>query len=136
MNNTTILVGVLASALLCSGYTYNEKPIARTDVLNLELKKLPFQRDYLFPGETEWEYEVSLNLRSNVWRFYIESDITGQTRGSRFRNMWWDYTLGLHLFPAIDVVWDHRSQHKLDAASERFPVRDSYGIRINLLQGE
>ncbi len=105
--------------------------LAKVEYLNLELKRLPYQRDYLVPEQTVWDHEVSLNMKLELKRLWLESDLTGQTAQGRFRNMWWDYTMGLSIVPELDLVWDHRSQHLLDWEQDKFPVRDSYGIRIN-----
>ena len=105
--------------------------LAKVEYLNLELKRLPYQRDYLVPEQTAWDHEVSLNMKLELKRLWLESDLTGQTAQGRFRNMWWDYTLGVSIIPELDLVWDHRSQHSLDWEQDKFPIRDSYGIRIN-----
>lgn len=101
---------------------------------NLELKRMPFQRDYFFKDQEDWGYEISLKLKYQKRSIFLESDITGQTFDSRFRNVWWDYTVGVKVTSEIDIVWDHRSQHALDLDRKKFPVRDSYGIRLNLLK--
>ena len=117
---------------------------AEVKKLNLELKRMPFQRDYYFPERTAWDYEVTLNMDlgkelftvgSHNIDFFFESDLTGQSANSRFRGLWWDYTLGFSILPDVDVIWDHRSQHALDEQTDfkddRYPVRDSAGIRLN-----
>jgi len=104
---------------------------AEVEYLNLELKKLPFQVDYFFPDQTEWEYEISLNMKLVMGRAWMESDITGQAYDSAFKAIWWDYTAGFKIIEEIDLVWDHKSHHHLDQYVDPFQVRDSYGIRIN-----
>lgn len=102
--------------------------------LNLEGKRMPFQRDYFFPEQTDWGYEVTLNFKVVKGPVFLESDLTGQTANERFRNIWWDYTLGVTLFKSsFDLIWDHRSQHRMDWEAEKFVVRDSAGIRINFI---
>jgi hypothetical protein len=106
---------------------------ARVDHLSLELKRMPFQRSYFFPGQTDWGHEVSLLykvsiLKGHVW---MDSDITGQTMNGRFRRTYWDYTLGVKLIDEVDLVWDHVSDHHIDWEMDKFQVRDSWGIRIN-----
>lgn len=101
--------------------------------LDLELKRMPFQRDYFYPEQLKWGHEVSLKLRYDKSVFLFESDITGQTFNDRFHNVWWDYTVGVKLFWGFHAIWDHRSQHALDLERKRFPVKDSYGIRWNLI---
>ena len=102
--------------------------------MNMEIKRMPYQRDALFPTTRKWDYELSLNFKWQKGRVFFESDLTGQTYDSRFRNMWWDYTLGIDIVPQVSVVWDHRSQHALDKFVDKFPVRDSYGIRWNMIK--
>jgi len=110
--------------------------MAKVHHLNLELKRMPFQRSYFFPGITEWGHEASLNFKASLFdeHFWFESDITGQAKDNRFRRTWWDYTLGIKLSEEIDLVWDHYSDHHIDWEVEKFQVRDSYGIRINFLR--
>ena len=103
--------------------------------LNLEAKRLPFQRDYYYPNTNHWGHELSLNFKATIGKAWLESDITGQSRKGRFRNIWWDYTLGYELNKYFDVVWDHKSQHSLDIQlDDKYPVRDSLGFRINFLK--
>ena len=119
---------------------FSSSASADVDYLNLELKHMPFQRDYFIPEQTSWQYELSLNFRANIWRFWLESDTTGQAYGDRFRNMWWDYNIGFSIIPEVDLVWDHRSQHSLDfqadTVNDKYPVRDSFGFRLNFITDE
>lgn len=110
--------------------------VAKVHYLNLEMKRMPFQRSFFFPDIESWDHEVSLNFKASLWDeiFWLESDITGQARGSRFRRTWWDYTAGIRLTDEIDLVWDHYSDHKLDWDADKYQIRDSYGIRINFLR--
>ena len=107
---------------------------AKVHYLNLEGKRMPYQRDSMLPGVTEWGYEVSLNMKVSMSKVWLESDLTGQSHEARFRNMWWDYTLGYSIIPELDLVWDHQSQHALDWEIQRYDVRDSYGIRLNFIK--
>lgn len=102
--------------------------------LSLELKRMPFNRDYFFPGMTEWDYETSVLWDVSLGRWFMESDITGRTAGSRYRYVNWTFTTGLSLTPWLDVIWDHESEHALDYEREQYPVRDGYGIRINFVE--
>ena len=137
--------------LFCLFIMFSSFAQAEVHSLNLEMKRLPFQRDYFIPGETSWDHEVSLNmdvrlpfklsnsgyLRSMPTYVFLESDITGQFRDDRARNIWWDYTLGVSVFNWLSLVWDHRSQHTVDEkVFEKYPVRDSYGIRIDFVKAE
>lgn len=118
---------LLTLLLLSQAATSN----AEVEYLNLEMKRLPFQVDYFFPGQTSWEHELSLNMKLVLGRGWMESDITGQAYNSVFKAIWWDYTAGFSIIDEVDFVWDHKSHHRLDTYADPFQVRDSYGIRIN-----
>lgn len=129
--------------LLITSYT----SYAEVTKLNLEATRMPFQRDYYIPEHTSWGYSLSLNMDVHKTLFsygrhdvdwFLESDITGQTRNSRFRNLWWRYVTGFSITPDVDLIWKHKSQHTLDEQvdfeKDKYPVSDSYGIRINFLR--
>jgi hypothetical protein len=101
--------------------------------LSLGLSRLPHQRDLLFPDQKYWQHE--LNLRWNVeWgRWFMDNDITGRTANGRFRYVGWEYETGFRILPGLDVFWHHHSQHAIDWDRPKFPVTDSYGIRITFL---
>jgi len=108
---------------------------ARVDHLSLELKRMPFQRDYYYPGMTEWGHELTLNMLVTTGDLFLDSRLNGKSRNGRFRDIYWQYTLGYKLFGPIDLVWGHRSQHSMDfqadTTTDKYPVSDAYGIRIN-----
>lgn len=119
--------------VLIAGLLLSTVAQSKTEQLSLELKRMPFQRSYFFPDNTEWGHEATLLYKVSVFngRVWMDSDITGQTINGRFRRTYWDYTLGVKLLPEIDLVWDHRSDHRIDWDADKFQVSDSYGIRIN-----
>ena len=123
----------LLTVLLLLG---SSSAMAKVHYLNLEMKRMPFQRSYFFPGIESWDHEASLNFKASLWDeiFWLESDITGHARGGRFRRTWWDYTAGIRITDEIDLVWDHYSDHHIDWEKDEYQVRDSYGIRINFLR--
>lgn len=107
---------------------------AKVSQLSLELKRMPFNRDFLFPDRTEWEFETSLLMDVSIGRWFMESDLTGRTAGSRYRYVGWQYTTGLRVAEWLDVIWDHHSEHAIDYERAKFPVRDGYGIRLNFVE--
>ena len=98
--------------------------------LSLDLKRMPFQRDFMFPEQLNWQHEVRLNADVDLWRYFQDHKITGRTYGDRFRYVSWEFDHGFHIFPWLDVIHSHKSEHAMDRYLERFPVRDSYGIRL------
>jgi hypothetical protein len=116
-------------------HTKSNRPSRSVEYLNMEFKRMPYQRDAMIPAQRHWDYELSLNFKSHFGGgLWLESDITGQTAYSRFRNLWWDYTIGFYIGCGVDLVWDHRSQHALDWDIEDYDVRDSFGIRFNFVK--
>lgn len=107
---------------------------AEVHQFSLELKRMPFNRDYFFPGKTEWDHETSLLWDVSLGRWFMESDLTGRTSDGRYRYASWTYTTGFHIADWLDVIWDHHSEHALDYERSMFPVRDAYGIRLNFVE--
>lgn len=107
---------------------------AKVRELSLDLKRMPFQRDYLFPERTNWGHEVRLNADMDVGPYFLDNTITGRTYDSRFRYVAWGFDHGFHLTPWLDVIHSHLSEHAIDLYRDKFPVRDSYGIRIRFTE--
>jgi hypothetical protein len=107
---------------------------AKVRELSLDLKRMPFQRDFLFPDRTNWGHEVSLIADMNIGRWFIDNKIIGRTYDSRFRYIAWDYDTGFNVLPWLDILWSHKSEHALDLYRDKFPVRDSYGIRLKFVE--
>lgn len=101
--------------------------------LNLEVKRLPFVRDNLFPDDKYWDYQLNLIWNVDVGPVFMENDIDTRTRNDRFRYVAWEYKLGVHLGQHVDVLWHHRSEHAMDIYRKQYPVRDSYGVRFKFM---
>ena len=112
--------------------------IAKSEVraLNLELKRLPYVRDYFMPDAKYWDAQLNLNWNVGFGAFFWENSIDARTRHSRFRYVAWEYKTGFDLTKHVALVWHHRSEHAMDIYSYKYPVRDSYGVRINFMGGE
>ena len=107
---------------------------AEVTKFQLEAKRMPFQRDYFYPDSQHWQYHLDLLWDVRFWNFFWENDIAAKTAEERFRDVAWEYKVGVTILPQVDVLWHHRSQHALDYERDKFPVRDSYGVRINFLK--
>jgi hypothetical protein len=103
---------------------------AKVRDLSLDLKRMPFNRDYLFPEQQYWGYETRFNADVDVGRFFMDNQITGRTYDSRYRYVSWGFDIGYHLTPWLDVVHSHLSQHAIDLYRPAYPVTDAYGIRL------
>jgi hypothetical protein len=104
------------------------------DAFSLDLKRLPFQRDYFFPEQSYWGHELQLNWDVSVGRVFMLNHIVSRTYGDRFRYVAWKYDLGYAVTDYLDVLWSHHSQHALDAYREAYPITDSYGIRLHFIK--
>ena len=98
--------------------------------LSLDLKRMPFQRDFIFPEQTAWGHEVKLTADVSLWRYFQDNQIIGRTYGDRFRYVSWEFDHGFHILPWLDVIHSHKSEHAMDIYVAKFPVRDSYGVRL------
>jgi len=119
---------VLALALLTTAAE------AKVRDLSLDLKRMPYNRDYLFPGQQYWGYETRLNADVDIGRFFMDNQITGRTFDSRYRYVSWGFDVGIRLTPWLDIVHSHLSQHAIDLYRETYPVVDSTGIRIRFTE--
>lgn len=104
---------------------------AEVKVLDLDVKRLPFQRDYFFPDESYWDYQLDLHWDVGFKRFFWDNIIEAKTRNDRFRDVSWKFDTGFKIIPELDFIYTHRSEHKLDSYSEKYPLTDSYGFRIH-----
>lgn len=107
---------------------------AKVTEFTLDLKRMPFNRDYFFPERTDWDYETRLNFSGEIGVFFMDNTLTGRTYDSRYRYVSWGFDMGLRVTDWLDIVHTHLSQHAMDLYRESFPVNDSYGIRINFLE--
>lgn len=98
--------------------------------LSLDLKRMPFQRDFMFPEQLYWGHEVKLTADMSLERYFQDNQVIGRTYGSRFRYVAWEFDHGIHILPWLDVIHSHKSEHAIDILLVKFPVRDSYGIRL------
>lgn len=110
------------------------KGAPQVDSLSLGILRLPYQNDYFYPDKKYWGYHLKLNWDVSWGSFFWENQIDSRTANSRFRDVSWYYVQGINLFPGLDLVHIHRSQHALDYERQNFPVTDSYGIRINFVK--
>jgi hypothetical protein len=107
---------------------------AKVRELSLDLKRMPFQRDFLFPDRTNWQAETKLTADVSIGRWFLDNQITGRTYGDRYRYVAWEFDTGLYILPWLDILWSHKSEHAIDLYRDKFSVRDSYGIRLKFVE--
>lgn len=74
-----------------------------------------------------------LNLASfRDLTLYLNNRVHGEGTTAQFRQIGWQYELGAHIGPKVDVFWFHHSQHLLDIKGEqKFPLDNFFGFRVN-----
>jgi hypothetical protein len=54
--------------------------------------------------------------------------------GGQFRAVGWEFDVGFHMLPQLDVFYHHHSQHCLDQQEPfGYPVEDGVGIRLKVI---
>lgn len=103
------------------------------DKFYIEYRNYTALRDPYFPGKEDWkrrgEFHFNLGLLNS--RIYMENNLHLTMDSTQVREAGWEYTVGVRTFKWLDIVKYHHSRHSLEAVqSQRFPVEDSYGVRI------
>ncbi len=84
--------------------------------------------------------ELNLTLDTDVLSvFYFNNRIHGMTDElpgvgpGQFRTVGWQFQYGLRLSPALDIYYEHHSQHLLDTPGiSHYPVNNSIGVKLIL----
>lgn len=118
------------------------------DKVDLRYQQFKDRRDPYTPDKDEqWGSRVGLDwdlqlLRYGFWRNDVHAE---QLQDGRVKTVGWHWFLGLRLPPLrSEIFHEHHSQHVLDQAPlerdgddlpqgfRKFPVEDSYGVRVHL----
>jgi hypothetical protein len=111
----------------------------------MQTAKFGCNRDPIIPevGCSEWKGRVALNadfrmLGAGYWK----NQVHGEGTDSAFKTMGWHFEVGINITSYLDLFYEHHSRHVLDqgdahhsshdgsTTSSKFPVEDSYGIRM------
>lgn len=71
------------------------------------------------------------------WEFHFHSTVHGETTEQQFRGVGWAFELFVRPLPWVETGVRHHSRHNLDqptVSPGRFPVEDSWFVRLNLVQ--
>jgi len=113
--------------------------------LSMDVRKISILRDGYYPGKDDWYSYVGLNWNVSSYRIlYWENTVFFYGDRSQVRKIGWHYNLGAHVTNYVDFYWHHESEHDADHAQNdadfpgrgRFPIENSYGIRVNFLKNK
>lgn len=116
------------------------------DQLNMELAQFGCNRDPMVPeiecGDWRGRAEINADLRLITY-MYWKNRVHGEGTNAAFKSVGWNYELGINVSKYIDVFYLHHSRHPLDQGNavhtssdgsytlrNKFPVEDSYGVRL------
>ena len=120
---------------------------AELDRFSLKLMKFGCNREFQTPELDCYQYKgrvaAEFDLRMLNDYLYWNNEVHGEGTDAKFMTMGWHYELGLDL-GKVELFWEHHSRHTLDQEQPyywdtrmdtwkqmKYPVEDSYGIRIN-----
>lgn len=118
---------------------------AKVTKLEVEIRQINAMRSTHFPQRADdihWmKGYFDVKWHNNWQYFFWDNEIALYGSEIKVEYIWWDLDLGLHLTDNIDFLYHHKSEHWADRLSPwldaypkmTFPVEDSYGFRINLL---
>lgn len=138
-----LMVLLLASTLSRPAFSGDFRLI---DLDYFDMKAAAFgeNRDPMTPDIEEHEYigrvGTDFGLRIMEVGYWKNEVHTEGTRG-QMQTVGWHWELGLHVSRNIDLFHEHHSRHRMDSTNvidfdqdgrpDRFPVEDSYGIRMH-----
>jgi hypothetical protein len=142
MNKLLLLLGFLSYELKADTFVP-----ASLDKMSLQINKSLVHREPMTPDIDMKDYVGSLNLEWDAgllndmvkWR----NSIAAAGTQAQFKTIYWEYEVAVPLHKSLELLYNHKSQHVLDTEQPyyynkqaRFPVSDSYGIRIIFFQKE
>lgn len=134
---------ILLAVMLLSGSAYGQ--YVELDKFSLKLMKFTCNREIMTPeiecmnyrGRVSADFDLSLFDRG-FWR----NQVHGEGTDAKFMTMGWRYEMGVRL-GQFELFHEHHSRHVLDQdmplywdqdmnepRRTKFPVEDSYGVRI------
>jgi len=141
---------VITGNLLAEEGRWSHLRLLDLDRFSLSLMKFGCNREHQTPDIQCYDYvgrvAAEFDLRMfNDWVFW-RNEIHGEGVDAKFVTMGWHYEIGIDL-GMVELFWEHHSKHVLDSEQpdywsdrlgdwrqHKFPVEDSYGIRLNFYQ--
>lgn len=109
----------------------------QVDELSLNYKKYaPSSRHPLFYNSVMKEgVELNMNTDLGFGLLFWDNKIHTATNSGQYYLIGWQFLFGIHVFPWLDLQYEHHSQHILDDTypNMKFPVEDSLGFKLWIL---
>lgn len=141
MRHLVVLILLLPAPLQAAEFR-----LLDVDQFSVEGSRFAENRDPMTPNTDQKEYVGRAAARFDLrllevgyWRNWVHSEGVD----SRFTTVGWQWELGVHVSKYIDLFHYHHSRHVMDGEQplvfnersteperNRFPVEDSYGMRL------
>ncbi len=97
----------------------------------VEWRKYETWRNTNTPEKEDWDWTAEWHTTLSLWkRFYWDTNYHMSMDSSQIRWVGLEYYMGLRIMPWLHAVKYHHSEHCADMNCGRFPVEDSYGVRV------
>lgn len=144
-----VMLWILAGSAGVATADDSSTPSLALDKFNLKLTRFTCNRELQTPdiecadyyGRVAAEFDLSI-LKYGFWR----NEVHGEGTRNKFMTIGWRWEMGV-AWGMVELLWEHHSRHTLDQEQPyyldfntdswkqaKYPVEDSYGIRINLYQ--
>jgi hypothetical protein len=127
-------------ALIMYVFLFSSTVQARVKELSLELRTMnkAHTRQGLYPFERDVSKYVGLNLDLDFVNglLYWDNRTYFYGTSSRVKHVGWQWEVGANINSSLQLFYYHHSEHTQDRPAptmDEFPLEDSIGIRINLL---
>lgn len=109
-----------------------ESPLFGVEEAYIEHRQIEHWRNPYYPGKDDWLSTSEFHMTFHVLeRLYLDNNFHISMEPGQIRHGGWEYWLGLRVHPNIHLVKHHHSEHTFDRETKpRFPVEDSYGVRV------
>lgn len=101
------------------------------DEAYIEWRKYEAYRNPLTPEKDDWQWKAEFHQTVSFYkRLYWDTNFHMSMDTSQIRYGGLEYYMGLKIMPWLHAVKYHHSEHCFDVDCGKFPVEDSYGVRL------
>ena len=126
---------------ISTNVTAKEYRLLEVEHFDMGYQEFKNQRDPYVPDTTNMKYRASTNFRLGLARtLYWDNNLhTEAVRSGTVKTVGWHWIMGVRLTKMIDLFQEHHSRHVVEEyratknGRNTFPVEDSYGIRITII---
>lgn len=126
---------------ISTNVTAKEYRLLEVEHFDMGYQEFKNQRDPYVPDTTNMKYRASTNFRLGLARtLYWDNNLhTEAVRSGTVKTVGWHWIMGVRLTKMIDLFQEHHSRHVVEEyratknGRNTFPVEDSYGIRIIII---